>query len=312
MDTQVLSIQNERSLTILQLATSFRDSFNYISGNKAINDNVIQVTEINESGSVNDLTVINLSNKFVFFMDGDILAGAKQNRVLNTSVLLSPNSKTRLPVSCVEQGRWRHTSSKFRSTDFSAPTAMRARKARDVKESLKEERGHYSDQGAVWESVTHFSMLHEIQSDTSNLSDIFDSKMNDFEELSKHFIPDPNANGLAVFVNNRLLNIDIFNRTDIYHEYFAKIIKGVAIEAIRLTPKAVPTEAEVKYKTVDFLDKFETLNFEMSKGVGIGNEKRFETTELTGFELVYKDETIHLTALNIKDDSEKKSRRRSE
>jgi hypothetical protein len=306
MDTQVISVQNHKAVTVVQLSTSFRDSFNYISGARAIRENLIEVTEVNKSGEVNFLKVVNLSKDYVFFMDGDILAGAKQNRVLNTSVLLSPNSNTKLPVSCVEQGRWSAKSEKFSDTSYSAPTSLRAKKAQDVKENLKYERMPTSDQGAVWSSVNEMQDLTCLRSSTSNLSDIFDAFEDDFETFTKKFTVDNEANGLAIFTNNKLLNIDIFNRTDIFNEYFPKILKGAAIETYKLSPKEIPTEAEAKYKALDFLDKFETLSFELSDGVGVGKEKRFETESLTGFELVHNDYTIHLTALNIQGNSGKK------
>lgn len=306
MDTQVVSVQNHKAVTIVQLSTSFKDSFFYISGPRAIRENLIEVTEVSGSGSVNLLKVVNLSKEYVFFMDGDILAGAKQNRVLNTSVLLPPNSLTKLPVSCVEQGRWDRISEKFSDTGYSAPTTLRAKKAQNVSDSLREEKRHTSNQGEVWESVIECHLMHSVKSQTSNLSDLYDVMGESFETFTKNFSINNEANGIAIFTNNKLLNIDIFNRTEIYSEYFPKILKGAAVEAYRLESKKIPTEAEVKFKTLDFLDKFETLSFTLSDGVGIGKEKRFETESLTGFELINNDDTIHLTALNIEGNSRKR------
>ena len=64
------------------------------------------VTEINESGSVPELRITNNLDERVLLIDGQELIGAKQNRILNTDVLVSAKKSLNLPVSCVEQGRW--------------------------------------------------------------------------------------------------------------------------------------------------------------------------------------------------------------
>ena len=306
MIVKASSFQKADSLSLVQLISSNQNEFDYISGSDAIKKNFIEVKEVNDSGSVNNLFVINHSEYFVFFMDGDILSGAKQNRVLNTSVLLMPQTKTTIPVSCVEQGRWRYKSDKFDSTDYIAPTYLRSKKASFIKESLKNRNDYTSDQSEVWNDVRSYSNDLNVRSSTSNLSDVYDKKKKDFESFIKDFKLDENANGIAFFINNKLLNIDLFGRKDIYSEYFSKLLKGVAMEAYRLNQTGnTLKEDEAVYKTLSFLDKFETLEFETHKAVGCGEEKRFETKELTGFELQYNNILIHLTALNIQDANKK-------
>jgi len=55
-------------------------------------------------GSVPDLLVDNRGDVRVLFLEGEELIGAKQNRILNTSVLVPAHSKIKIPVSCVEPG----------------------------------------------------------------------------------------------------------------------------------------------------------------------------------------------------------------
>src|SRR5262245_33549374 len=55
--------------------------------------NFVKVTEVSESGSVPQLRVENLLDVRVFLIDGQELVGAKQNRILNTDVLV-PASTT--------------------------------------------------------------------------------------------------------------------------------------------------------------------------------------------------------------------------
>ncbi len=300
MLAQVLSFQKEGSLSMIQLSTSDQNTFNYISGATAIKQDLVQVKEVSEQGSVNNLVVFNLSDDFIFFSDGDILQGAKQNRVLNTSVLLAPHTKVNLPVSCVEQGRWFHKSPKFRESGYSAPTDLRAMKALHVKKNLEKRENFMAEQGAVWSKVNEYSSSLGVASPTANLSDIFDNKELLFDEFVNKFKHKGGANGIAIFIKNNLVNIDVFNKTDIFSEYFSKLLKGSAMEAFRLKDdKNGINEAEAKYKVLTFLDKLEEIHFETYKGVGVGNEKRFETKDMTGFELNYENKMIHLTALNL-------------
>jgi hypothetical protein len=308
MQVRVVSFQKHKRLSIVQFLTAQQNTFEYISGPKAINEDQIQVKEVSQSGSVNNLFLFNLSNMYVFFMDGDILTGAKQNRVLNTSVMVAPNSKITLPVSCVEQGRWSAISDKFNTSDYISPQKLRAKKSRAVEENLRFERSHMAEQNEVWNDVESYSVAYKVKSPSMSLSDVFDSKKEDFDGFVKKFPVNHDANGLAIFTDKQLLNVDIFNRTDVYQEYFPKILRSTAMEVSQLKEKGNEiTEAEAAFKTVNLFDNLEKIEYTVHPGVGVGEEKRFDSKELTGFELNFKNHLIHLTLLNLEKDITGKS-----
>ena len=298
MDAQAVGFHSDNGLSVVQVLTQDHDSFSYVSMTRAMEQRLIQVKEINDAGSVNHLLVLNLSAQYVFMMDGDILAGAKQNRVVNTSILLAPESKTDIPVSCVESGRWHHVSGSFSPTDYAAPSSLRMDKARQVRMSLKEKRGFTSDQGAIWDSVSGYEAQSRVFSQTSNLSDVYVRKSTEFDAFVSAFQCSAAANGVAIFRGRRLLSLDVFNRREIFQEYFPKILRGVALEVYNQqhTVEAVP-EAEARYRVLDFLDNLDTLPWETYAAVAAGEERRFDTEKLVGVMLEENGHLIHFAAL---------------
>ena len=77
-----------------------------------------RVTEVHEAGRVPELKFDNDGERPVLLLDGEELAGAKQNRVLNLTILAPPKRSIVIPVSCVEAGRWEGAASQalFRSS----------------------------------------------------------------------------------------------------------------------------------------------------------------------------------------------------
>ena len=70
----------------------------YLTMKEALEQNLLIIAEISEGGSVPELKVSNRADKPVLLLDGEELAGAKQNRVLNTTILLREKSETTIPV----------------------------------------------------------------------------------------------------------------------------------------------------------------------------------------------------------------------
>ena len=72
----------------------------------------LSITETSEAGDVPELAVSNPLADDVLLYDGAELVGAKQNRILNVTVLVAASSTLRVPVSCTEEGRWRSVSTR--------------------------------------------------------------------------------------------------------------------------------------------------------------------------------------------------------
>ncbi len=109
-----------------------------------------QVTEIDSAGSVTELLATNPLDASVLLYDGEELLGAKQNRILNVTVLVPSGAETRIPVTCVEEGRWSARGVRFTSSRHTSYPELRRRKAADLS-AQPLERGVV--QHALWEEV---------------------------------------------------------------------------------------------------------------------------------------------------------------
>src|SRR6266487_3304682 len=95
-----------RNMTMYPIVGGSIGEPDYVVLDDAIRLGSAKVTEISEQGSVPELSVVNDSDQLVFLLEGEELIGAKQNRVLNVSILAAAHVAVKIPVSCVEAGRW--------------------------------------------------------------------------------------------------------------------------------------------------------------------------------------------------------------
>src|SRR6516165_7284350 len=102
-----------RSLRLIPLRFKRASVLEYLTFDDTSSEGLITVEETSTSGTVAELRVRNSAKNYVFIPEGTTLVGAKQNRVVNLSVMLAPDTVTVIPVSCVERGRWRFLTLQF-------------------------------------------------------------------------------------------------------------------------------------------------------------------------------------------------------
>ncbi len=142
--------QAHKNLTVFPLVSGRVLELDYLTLDEALDQDVIDVLELDEQGSVPELKVTNRADTMILILDGEELVGARQNRIVNTTILIAGRDTLVIPVSCVEQGRWSWQSKKFFSQRRVMSPGMRADKSIQVHHSLKVSGKYHSDQGAVW------------------------------------------------------------------------------------------------------------------------------------------------------------------
>lgn len=302
-DLKIKKPQKFRNMTVFPLVADDIGDPEHEMLADAINEGFLTVEEISEGGSVPDLMVDNDSDHFVLLLDGEEVAGAKQNRVLNTTILLDKRSKTPIPVSCTESGRWSYNSDKFSSSGNIMSSRLRRRKSSSVSESLKSTVSTYaSNQSDVWASI---SELHEdacTQSPTSAMKDAFESREADLKDYEKALQPVPGQVGFFAFIDGKPAGCDLFSRNQSFRRVFDQLSKSYAMDAL-VSRKRKDDVKVTKKEARDFLEKLPGLEEDAFESVGIGNDYRYEGDSIIGSALIADKTPVHASFFMSDEDS---------
>jgi hypothetical protein len=262
----------------------------YLLSDEAIGGGAITVEEVSEGGSVPNLVVDNRAGTLVLFLEGEELRGAKQNRVLNASVLVAAG-KTMLPVSCVEQGRWHYRSRQFGSSGSHSSSKMRHILKKSVGASLHQGRGHGSDQRSVWQEVTRQMDSLGSTSMTGAMADTYAShegRLSEFRDRLKYV---EGAAGVAVAVGGKVASVDLFDKPATCRKVWGRLLSGVIMDALEARPgEKRAGGAEVG----EILAALQNAPWKQSPAVGAGEEFRAEAGgERHASVLTYHGEVVH-------------------
>jgi len=220
------------------------------------------------------------------------LIGAKQNRILNTTILIEANTTQKIPVSCVEQGRWNHVSSKF-SAGMYSPPEMRSKKSRAVSRSYVHCGEAVSNQGEVWADVEKLSRDLNTHSPTHAMKDAFDQRSGDFESYVRALPYPEGARGVVSAISGRFVAIDILDKPGTFKQIWQRLVTGYAMDALRRRSEDYKpfTEKSAKF-FIDSIGECEVSGFDAA---GLGRDLRFESDQILGQALVVEDCLVHMS-----------------
>ena len=285
-------LQQFEKLAIVPLLTSVNGSPKYLTLKEALDKKLLVVREVTGGGSVPELKVQNKADMPVLILDGEELAGAKQNRVLNTTILLKKQSETIIPVSCTEAGRWSYVSEEFFESGTVAAPRLRRGMRMSVARSLRSDGRFRSDQGEVWGDVADLACEADVSSPTGAMRDIFESQTKALDEYLKAFEPVLEQKGILVMINGEVVGFDVVSLHSAYTVLHPKLVKSYAMDAILKKRKKSSKPSRDLAKS--FIDRASSSAEEKYQSVGHGVDYRFEGDKMVGSALVYRDKVIHI------------------
>jgi hypothetical protein len=194
-----------KNLALFPLLSNLAIPLDYLTLDEALQGSLIEVTEKTEGGSVPELQVVNKSPQMVLILDGEELVGAKQNRVVNTTILIQGLTTLIIPVSCVEQGRWAYNNPRFESENRIMLGNLRARKAEQVHNNLRTNLEYVADQRAIWNEISLKADRIEAESPSMAMSAMYENKAKTLEEYTKNFRPIEGQVGAVFLINGEVI-----------------------------------------------------------------------------------------------------------
>ena len=266
----------------------------YITLDEGLSSGRVRVTEVSREGSVPELCLVNEADRPVLLVDGEELRGAKQNRVLNLTILAPAGKTIVVPVSCVERGRWAHRSAAFSSSDYVLYARSRAAKAGFVSRSLGREGRARSNQGAVWTSIEEKMNRLGTSSATKAMEDMYIARSAKIDEFVTTLRPEPDQTGAVFALNAKVAGLELFDHPDGFAKAFPKLVRSWALDAIEDSPNDVsvpPMEAASA-----FLEMVAEAEMQSYAAVGQGTDVRLSAAQVTGGAVVDGDRVVHLNA----------------
>lgn len=287
------------NLTLFPLIDPEAKRLPYDSLDSALARNTIEISEVSAGGSVPELLVTNKGAQPVFLLDGEELVGCKQNRVLNLSVLVPAKSTLKVPVSCVEQGRWDYHSDKFDTSSRAQFARGRAKKVARVSASLKEGNVRSGDQGEIWEDV---AMLHDslgTESATGAMAAAYEQKQQDLDRYESGFEVLPGQVGAVFAVNGRVIGAEILGSPELYQACHRKVVNSYAMDALANFTRVYPVAQNLEAKR--FLDDASRGQMTVHPAIGLGEDVRLESKQYTGAMLTNDGRLVHGVMFELND-----------
>jgi len=255
----------------------------------------LTITEVTQGGSVPHLKVVNQGSRPVLLIDGEELLGAKQNRVLNTSILIKENSETIVPVSCSERGRWSYSSPKFAYAGAVMAHKIRAFKSRSVARSLLTRQSFQSDQGGVWKGIDELHSSAGTSSPSSAMHHAFEAFKNDIQQCLATFKCLPDQTGVLVVVDGKVAGFDLIPHAPIYAREHEKLLKSYVMDAVICRePDQKPADTEAAKSVAEaFLKEAADAEEQQFPSVGYGRDFRYNARAASGSALLHEDTLVH-------------------
>ena len=186
--------------------------------------------QIRETGKVARLEVINRGRAPVFLLAGEIVVGGRQNRMVSNDVLINAGDTVRVPVYCIEKGRW--------AGDVTGFVSAKTLGLPDFRELA----GKSAAQDEVWRAVSEASRKVKVSSETEDFQKVYDhaplrKQLDTYKSRYRRLWRKPTA-GIVVVRFGRIVGADIFGNSAVFAALRPKLLDSYILDRLQY-PDAV-------------------------------------------------------------------------
>ena len=246
--------------------------------------NQLTIAEIAGSPSVGELTVTNRSSRPAVLLEGDLVEGGLQHRMVAASGVVAGGTTGMLAARCIEQGRW-NGQHDHQATRRRAPYSVYAA-----------ERDHVgaAAQGDVWRRIDRFEQRLGRTPSASMI-----------DHLARRPAPQlpliEGQRGVIIGIGGRVVAAEIFGRSHGLASRWAGIVGAAWLDA--LGAPTVPTPAE---QSRDLVRQLGPVDLRPVSGAGLGHRVSAELGPLAVRGLTLdsvaggsQTSLVHLSAINL-------------
>jgi hypothetical protein len=280
-------------LAVFPLIADRSPSVRYVSFAEAVQRGAA-VKELDGGASVNDLIVHNPLDLPVLLYEGEEVLGAQQNRTFDVSALVAADSVLKVPVSCVEAGRWdglRHDEA-FAPAPQTANPRLRHMKNMQACASVAAGLDARADQSMVWQEVADTAGRHGVESRTGAMHDVFERRREQLDTVARAVEMHCGQVGMLAAIGGRFVVLDHVSEVEAFASLHGPLVQGYALDALEAPDAAPPSLDDAR----DFVNLLLGAPCTLGRAVGLGEGSRFAFGGLTGTGLLCEDELVTLTA----------------
>jgi hypothetical protein len=253
------------------------------------------LVEVCETGVVAELEVVNKGDQRILILEGDIVQGGRQNRVMNTSCVIPSKATVKVPTSCVERGRWAGTKNTFKTSGLTVSPLVKSALKRSVHDSTISTKGlsRRSDQSSVWDQTSAtITMSGTFHAPNDDHLAAYQAKAGELEGKVAKIVDDlvkaGSVVGIAVTRGDGHASVEAFDSTSIARKVLPRVVKAHLL---------VPSPREADRAPSALLDDVRSAETTRVPGVaGLGEELRLQRDQMTGLAFVLDAVAVHLSA----------------
>lgn len=193
----------------------------------------LRIAERAEGAAVDTLEAENLADRSLVALEGDLLEGGWQNRMLARSLVLAPRERRPLPALCIEQGRWGG------AADHSAGGRRASLVVRYGDEAaqhrISDELERHDRQSRVWRRIDAIEQRLG-RSETRSFT----------HQLDRQSIRVPRMidgqRGVIIGIGGRIMGLELFCSGSGLRSRYAGIVQSAAVDARLADPVATSAE----------------------------------------------------------------------